>query len=129
MLNAHNVNSGKYFIEKNDEDLKKDFFLVEESKQERILNFALSLYKDGLKKFEDYDNFKSVQIITPSKKGIVGTKELNKKIQELINPKELMKSEKAVGMATFREGDTVMQMKNNYEIEWEQKGNTGTRNL
>lgn len=56
----------------------------------------LSLYKDGLKKFDDYENFKSVQIITPSKKGICGTRELNKKIQELINPMVRGQNEKAV---------------------------------
>ena len=54
----------------------------------------MSLYKDGLKKFENYDEFKSIQIIAPSKKGIVGTKELNKKIQELTNPEGTGKKEK-----------------------------------
>lgn len=127
VLNAHRVNSGKYFIEENDEELKKDFFLVKESNPERILSFVLSLYKDGLKKFENYNDFKSIQIITPSKKGIVGTRELNKRIQEVINPNEAKKKEKPCGMTTFREGDMVMQMKNNYDIEWEQDGNIGSR--
>ena len=95
ILNAHNINSGKYFVS-DDTELKKDFFFVEEVNQEKILNFVLSLYKDGLKKFEGYENFKSIQIITPSKKGLVGTKELNKKIQELVNPNSDGKIEKAV---------------------------------
>ena len=69
ILNAHRVNSGQSFIEENNEELKKDFFFVQEGNQIKILNFVLSLYKDGLKKFEDYDNFNSIQIITPSKKG------------------------------------------------------------
>ena len=129
ILNAHRVNSGKYFIENSDEELKKDFFFVQEANQERILEFLLSLYKDGLKKFEEYNSFRSVQIITPSKKGLVGTREINKKIQELINPKEKDKKEKVMGSVVFREGDTVMQMKNNYDIEWEQGENTGTRNF
>ncbi len=126
ILNAHKVNSGESFIEKNDDDLKKDFFFVQENSQERILNFVLSLYKDGLKKFENYNDFRSVQIITPSKKGAVGTRELNKKIQELINPNELKKKEKAIGASVFREGDSVMQMKNNYDIDWEQNGELGS---
>ena len=126
ILNAHRVNSGKYFIEEKSEELKKDFFFVQEANQERILNFVLSLYKDGLKKFEEYNSFRSVQIITPSKKGEVGTREINKKIQELINPKDKDKKEKAIGATIFREGDTVMQMKNNYDIEWEQGDNIGT---
>lgn len=71
ILNAHRVNSGQFFIEDNNEGLEKDFFLVQESDQQRILNFVLSLYKDGLHKFEDYESFNSVQIITPSKKGDV----------------------------------------------------------
>lgn len=96
ILNAHRVNSGEGFIEDRNEELKKDFFFVEESNPEKILNFVLSLYKDGLKKFEGYANFKSIQIITPSKKGIIGTKELNKKIQELINPNVEKKKEKSV---------------------------------
>ena len=129
ILNAHRVNSGKYFIENSDEELKKDFFFVQEANQERILQFLLSLYKDGLKKFEEYNSFRSVQIITLSKKGLVGTREINKKIQELINPKEKDKKEKVMGSVVFREGDTVMQMKNNYDIEWEQGENTGTRNF
>lgn len=90
------MNSGQYFTDENNEDLKKDFFFVQENNQERILNFVLSLYKNGLKKFENYDDFRSVQIITPSKKGEVGTRELNKKIQELINPKESKKAEKVM---------------------------------
>lgn len=126
ILNAHKVNSGESFIEKNDDDLKKDFFFVQENSQERILNFVLSLYKDGLKKFENYNDFRSVQIITPSKKGAVGTRELNKKIQELINPNELKKKEKVIGASVFREGDSVMQMKNNYDIDWEQNGEIGS---
>lgn len=96
VLNAHRVNSGEYFTDDKNEELKKDFFFVQENNQERILNFVLSLYKNGLKKFENYDNFKSVQIITPSKKGETGTRALNKKIQELINPKDVNKSEKVM---------------------------------
>ena len=129
VLNAHKVNSGEYFIEKQDDDLKKDFYFVQENSQERILNFVMSLYKDGLKKFENYNEFRSVQIITPSKKGAVGTRELNKKIQELINPSEVKKKEKAVGASVFREGDSIMQMKNNYDIDWEQNGEIGSRNF
>ena len=86
ILNAHNVNSGEYFIDDDAEDLKKDFFFVKEANQEKIVQFILSLYKDGIRKFEGYEDFKSIQIITPSKKGVCGTRELNKRIQELVNP-------------------------------------------
>lgn len=123
VLNAHKVNSGQYFVEDKDNELEKDFFFVQETNQEKIVNFVLSLYRDGLKKFDNYEDFKTIQIITPSKKGICGTKELNKKIQELINPDGNNKKQKACGQVTFREGDSIMQMKNNYDIEWEQDGN------
>ncbi len=85
----------------------------------------MSLYKDGLKKFPDYESFKSVQIITPSKKGMVGTREINKMIQNLVNPEASSKNEKVSGGNIFREGDSIMQMKNNYDIEWEQSGELG----
>lgn len=82
-----------------------------------------------MKKFEGYENFKSVQIITPSKKGMIGTIELNKKIQELINSNKNDKKEKISGGRIFREGDNIMQMKNNYDIEWEQDGEIRNRNF
>lgn len=96
VLNAHRVNSGEYFIDDKEGELKKDFFFVDERSPERIMNFVLSLYKDGLKKFEGYQDFKSVQIITPSKKGMIGTREINKMVQELVNPNIDKKKEKQV---------------------------------
>ncbi len=95
ILNAHRVNSGKSFID-DDNNLNRDFFLVQETNPERIVDFVLSLCKDGLKKFDNYEEFNSVQIITPSKKGLVGTKELNKKVQALLNPENIKKQEKSV---------------------------------
>ena len=74
ILNAHRVNSGEYFIRDEDKELKNDFFFVEEGNQEKIINFVLSLLKDGLKKYDGYEDIKSVQIITPSKKGLVRNK-------------------------------------------------------
>ena len=96
ILNAHRVNSGYSFLQDEDENLKDDFFMVQESNQDRILNFVLSLYKDGLKKFDNYEEFSSIQIITPSKKGEIGTRELNKRVQELVNPHETGKKEKMI---------------------------------
>ena len=74
ILNAHRVNSGEGFVKDEEGEMKKDFFFVEEGNPEKIMEFVLSLYKDGLKKFDDYNEFKSVQIITPSKKGLVRNK-------------------------------------------------------
>ena len=79
----------------------------------------LSLSGERLKKFGDYDFIKNIQIITPTKKGELGTKELNKRLQQEINPQSEYKKEKKFGDSIFREGDRIMQIKNNYEIYWE----------
>lgn len=77
-------------------DLQQDFFFVEEKDQTRIVNFVLSLCQGGIKKFQGYEEFKNIQIITPSKKGLCGTRELNQKIQGLMNQAENGKKEKAI---------------------------------
>ena len=121
ILNAHNVNKGERFIsrELNDEDLKQDFFFINEYNQEKILSNILSLSKDRLKNYGDYEFFKNIQVITPSKKGLIGTRELNKYLQQELNPNTEKKKEKAFGNIIFRQGDRIMQIKNNYDIYWE----------
>ena len=121
ILNAHNVNKGERFISKdlNDKDLKQDFFFINEYNQEKILSNILSLSKDRLKNYGDYEFFKNIQVITPSKKGLIGTRELNKYLQQELNPKTEKKKEKAFGNIIFRQGDRIMQIKNNYDIYWE----------
>lgn len=121
ILNAHNVNKGEGFILKSSEntDLKEDFFYLNEYNQEKILANILSLSKDRLKNYGDYEFFKNIQVITPSKKGLIGTKELNKYLQQELNPKTEAKKEKAFGNVIFRQGDRIMQIKNNYDIYWE----------
>ena len=121
ILNAHHVNKGEGFITKNSDygELKEDFFFINEYNQEKILENILSLSKERLKKYGDYDFFKNIQVITPSKKGLIGTRELNKYLQQELNPKEDGKKEKAFGNIVFRQGDRIMQIKNNYDIYWE----------
>jgi len=121
ILNAHNVNKGERFISKTteDSDLKEDFFYINEYNQEKILANILSLSKERLKNYGDYEFFKNIQVITPSKKGLIGTRELNRYLQEELNPKEDGKKEKAFGSVIFRQGDRIMQIKNNYDIYWE----------
>lgn len=79
----------------------------------------MSLCTGRLKKFGDYDFFKNIQVLTPTKKGMLGTKELNKQLQNALNPKN--KTEKQNGDRVFRPGDRVMQVKNNYDIYWERE--------
>lgn len=131
IVNAHRVNEGEGFITKEEiEDLNSteenseflnDFFYIDESSKEKILYNVLSLSGERLKNYGDYDFFKSIQIITPTKKGDLGTKELNKLLQNTVNPEQEGKKEKKFGDSFFREGDRIMQIKNNYDIYWEKK--------
>ena len=119
ILNAHNVNKGEGFITTKDENLKDDFFFINEFNQEKILSNILSLSKDRLKNYGDYEFFKNIQVITPSKKGLIGTRELNRYLQQELNPESPSKKEKTFGSVAFRQGDRIMQIKNNYDIYWE----------
>lgn len=126
IINSHRVNDGEYFIQKeeieeSDEKYLEDFFYIDESDKNKILYQVLSLSGERLKKYGDYDFLKNIQIITPTKKGELGTKELNKLLQQKVNPASNMKKEKKFGDCIFREGDRIMQIKNNYEIYWEKK--------
>ena len=126
IVNAHNVNNGVNFIGKKDycEDAENDFFYINEANQDKMLYQVLSLSKERLKNYGDYEFFKNIQVLTPTKKGKMGTKELNKSLQETLNPKKDEIIEKTYGEIIFREGDRIMQIKNNYDIYWEK----GSRN-
>ncbi len=121
ILNAHRVNNGEVFItkEEEEEDSKQDFFFIKKVAQEEMLDEVLSLCNGRLKKFGNYDFFQNIQVLTPTKKGALGTKELNKSLQEILNPNDGTKKEKSSFGAVFRLGDRVMQVKNNYDIFWE----------
>ena len=127
IVNAHRVNSGKKFISKDDkemeEDSKQDFFFIKENNQEKVLEQVLSLCNGRLKKFGDYDFFESIQVLSPTKKGMLGTREMNKALQEELNPHRDGEAEKNSMGAIFRIGDRVMQIKNNYDIYWKKKDN------
>ena len=122
IVNAHNVNNGESFIDSQGDD----FFYINESNQEKILYDVLTLCKDRLKKYGDYDFFKNIQVLTPTKKGTLGTKELNISLQSVLNPEEENKLQKKIGDRFFRVGDRVMQVKNNYDIFWEKENENGT---
>ena len=128
IVNAHDVNNGISFIGKKQKEEGKldDFFYVNESNQDRMLEQVISLSKDRLKKYGNYEFFKNIQVLTPTKKGMLGTKELNKKLQSVLNPEDTNISEKTYGDVIFREGDKVMQVKNNYDIYWEKDNEVGT---
>ena len=128
IVNAHDVNNGISFIGKKQKEEGKldDFFYVNECNQEKMLEQVISLSKDRLKKYGNYEFFKNIQVLTPTKKGMLGTRELNKKLQSVLNPEDTNISEKTYGDVIFREGDKVMQVKNNYDIYWEKDNEVGT---
>jgi len=127
ILNAHRVNNGQKFLSKEDkeieEDTKEDFFFIQQNSTEKILQEVISLSTGRLEKFGNYDFFKNIQVLTPTKKGPLGTRELNKALQNVLNPNIDELPEKANGEAIFRIGDRIMQIKNNYDITWEKENN------
>ena len=120
VLNAHRVNDGKPFITKEEleKDSKKDFFVLNEPNQEKAISQIISLCTGRLEKYGNYDFFKNIQILTPTKKGMLGTKELNVYLQNALNPEDYGKLQKKVNGTIYRIGDRVMQIKNNYDIMW-----------
>lgn len=129
VLNAHKVNSGMPFItkEENEEETKNDFFFIKETSQDSILSQVVSLCTGRLKKYGDYDFFSNIQVLTPTKKGLLGTKELNKALQEVLNPHIDGEIEKSSMGSIYRVQDRVMQIKNNYDMAWEKiNGEKGT---
>jgi exodeoxyribonuclease V alpha subunit len=129
IVNSHNVNNGISFIGKKnkDEEQDDDFFYINEQVQDRMLYQVLSLSNGRLANFGNYEFFKNIQVLTPTKKGMLGTKELNNSLQKELNPKSKEKAEKQHGTTLFREGDRVMQVKNNYDIYWEKGTNMDLR--
>lgn len=123
ILNAHRVNNGEMFLKKGEdtieEEMKEDFFFIREIYQEKMLEQVISLCTGRLQNYGNYDFFQNMQVLTPTKKGLLGTKELNKALQEKLNPNVDNLPEKASMGATFRAGDRVMQIKNNYDMYWE----------
>lgn len=86
-----------------------------------MLAEVISLCKGRLQNYGDYEFFENIQVLTPTKKGMLGTKELNKVLQQELNPQTEKKRQKKSGEVIFREGDRVMQIKNNYDIFWDKE--------
>ena len=125
ILNSHKVNEGESFIgvkQENEEELLQDFFFIQENNKDNITKQIVSLCTGRLERYGNYDFIKNIQVITPTKKGSLGTKELNQVIQSNVNPFETTKKEKKFGDVIYRKGDRIMQIKNNYDIFWERDG-------
>ena len=131
ILNAHRVNQGEGFLGKEDieTEVNEDFFFVKEVSQEKILNEVLSLCTGRLKNFGNYDFFENIQVLTPTKKGMLGTKELNKQLQNVLNPNINNLPERMSLGAIYRAGDRIMQIKNNYDVYWEKENDLGKKEV
>lgn len=115
-INAHKINNGEMpYLNRKD----GDFFFENKDDSEEILQTVLDLINRRLPKFNtSWDKYRDIQILTPTRKGILGVQNLNNKLQEILNPKDDIKKEKELKEVIFREGDKVMQTKNNYSLKW-----------
>lgn len=116
VVNSHRINSGLFPI---CNDQEKDFFFIKNLGQEQIKDTIVDLCYKRLPESYGYNPLKDIQVLSPTKKGTAGTFNLNIEIQKVINPKSSYKKDRKHGMFTFREGDKVMQTKNNYNAIWE----------
>ncbi len=116
VVNAHRINRGEY-PDSNEKD--KDFFLLHRKGEKEMLATIKDLCARRLPSyFENCDPLKDLQILTPIRKGQLGCVNLNKELQQILNPPSDEVKEKRLGDRLFREGDKVMQIKNNYQLEW-----------
>ncbi|MGI5860099.1 MAG: ATP-dependent DNA helicase, partial [Tepidanaerobacteraceae bacterium] len=114
VVNAHRINKG-YFPYLNVKN--KDFFFEQVLLPEDILESILDLAKNRLPEYGNFDPMEDIQVLTPMKRGLVGVISLNESLQALLNPPDQHKKEFRYRSHVFREGDKVMQIKNNYEKE------------
>ncbi|AWZ49294.1 ATP-dependent RecD-like DNA helicase [Clostridiaceae bacterium 14S0207] len=117
VTNAHKINNSEMpILNKKD----NDFYFLRCEDREKILNTTLELIHKRLPKFnEAWDNMKDIQILSPTRKGVLGVDNLNKELQNILNPKSKAKREKEFRDTIFRVGDKVMQIKNNYSLKWD----------
>lgn len=119
--NAHKINAGKSVSLDNK---SMDFFFLKRYDADKIINVVLQLIIQKLPKFVDASPF-DIQVLTPMKKGLLGVERLNGILQQYLNPGGENKKERELGGRIFREGDKVMQTKNNYQLEWECRSSYG----
>ena len=115
IVNAHRINDGEQIALDNK---SRDFFFLERSDVNVIYKHMVQLITEKLPKYVGTDPFE-IQVLTPMRKGSLGVETLNQILQKYVNPPSEGKKEYLAGSTLFREGDKVMQIKNNYELEWE----------
>ena len=119
--NAHLINNGKMPIADN---TSKDFFVSYKDNQEDVLTTVVNMVSERLPSFAKV-NPRDIQVLCPLKGGVSGVNNINLQLQRIINPPSYSKKELHFGATLFREGDKVMQMRNNYEQTWNKVTPTG----
>lgn len=115
VVNAHKINKGEPVRLENK---GRDFFFLKRQDANVIISIVIQLVKEKMPKYVDAP-MHEIQVLTPMKKGLIGVERLNVILQEYLNPPDRKKEEKEYGNKKFRVGDKVMQIKNNYQLEWE----------
>lgn len=121
IVNAHKINRGEEVVLDNK---SMDFFFLKRYDANVIISVVIQLIQQKLPKFVDATPY-DIQVLTPMRKGLLGVERLNGILQQYLNPADGKKKEKEHGGIVFREGDKVMQVKNNYQIEWEIRSKYG----
>lgn len=115
IVNAHKINAGEPVIPDNK---SRDFFFLRRQDADTIIGIVIMLIQKKLPKYVGADQ-NEIQVMTPTRKGLLGVERLNEILQKYLNPEEPKKAQREINGRLFREGDKVMQIKNNYQIEWE----------
>ena len=121
VVNAHKINKGEQ-VEINNKS--RDFFFLKRYDADIIIRVVIALIQEKLPKYVEAKPFE-IQVLTPMRKGLLGVERLNQILQRYLNPPDAFKKEKEIGQGLFREGDKVMQVRNNYQLEWEIRGRYG----
>ncbi len=118
VVNAHKINQG---VPVSLDNKSMDFFFLKRYDANVIISVVITLIQKKMPKFVDAEPY-DIQVLTPMRKGLLGVERLNVILQQYLNPPSKEKKEKEHGKRLFREGDKVMQIKNNYQLEWEIRG-------
>ena len=121
VVNAHRINRGEPVTLDNK---SRDFFFLKRYDADVIIRVLIALIQEKLPRYVEARPF-DIQVLTPMRKGLLGVERLNQILQMYLNPEDGRKKEKEVGQHLFREGDKVMQIRNNYQMEWEVRGKYG----
>ncbi len=121
IVNAHKINAGEAIRLDNK---SKDFFLLKRDDVNVITGVIIALVRDKMPKYVNASIY-DIQVLTPMRKGELGVERLNQVLQQYLNPPSADKKEKEFSQGIFREGDKIMQIKNNYQLAWETKSRYG----